>query len=45
MGFNERYVKETRKFTGGSIMVWACMSWEGAGFAPKIDGKMDADLI
>jgi hypothetical protein len=37
-------VKETRKFGGGSIMVWGCMSWEGAGFAAKIDGKMDADL-
>jgi hypothetical protein len=25
MGLNERYVKETRKFGGGSIMVWGCI--------------------
>ena len=25
-------------------MVWGCMTWDGAGLACKIDGKMDADL-
>ena len=25
-------------------MMWGCMTWEGIGYATKIDGKMDADL-
>ena len=25
-------------------MMWGCMMWEGAGYACKIDGKIDADL-
>jgi hypothetical protein len=25
-------------------MVWGCMTWEGTGYACKIDGKMDGDL-
>jgi DDE superfamily endonuclease len=25
-------------------MMWECMTWEGPGYACKIDGKMDADL-
>ena len=33
-----------KKFGGGSIIVWGCMTWEGVGYACKIDGKMDADL-
>ena len=24
--------------------MWGCMSWEGIGFACRIEGKMDADL-
>jgi hypothetical protein len=37
-------VIETKKFGGGSLMVWGCMTWDGPGFLCKIDGKMDADL-
>ena len=25
-------------------MMWGCMTWEGVGFASKIDGGMDGDL-
>ena len=41
---NDRLVECTLKFGGGSVMMWGCMMWEGAGYACKIDGKMDADL-
>lgn len=25
-------------------MVWGCMTWDGVGYACKIDGRMDGDL-
>ena len=25
-------------------MVWRCMTWQGVGYAAKIDGRMDGDL-
>ncbi len=25
-------------------MMWGCMTWDGIGYATKIDGKMDAEL-
>ena len=25
-------------------MIWGCFTWNGVGYACKIDGKMDADL-
>ena len=25
-------------------MIWAYMTWEGVGYAAKIDGRMDSDL-
>ena len=37
-------VEGTQKFGGGSLMMWGCMTWEGPGYACKIDGRMDADL-
>ena len=37
-------VEGSLKFGGGSLMMWGCMTWEGPGYACKIDGKMDADL-
>jgi len=24
--------------------MWGCMSWEGVGYATRIEGRMDADL-
>ena len=41
---NNRQVKGTVKFKGGSIMIWGCMTWEGVGFATKINGRMDSNL-
>ena len=41
---NDRLVEGTLKFGGGSVMMWGCIMWEGAGYACKIYGKMDADL-
>jgi len=41
---SDRLVEGTVKFGGGNLMMWGCMSWEGVGYATKIDGKMDADL-
>ncbi len=41
---SDRLVDGSLKFGGGSLMMWGCMTWEGTGFACKIDGKMDADL-
>jgi hypothetical protein len=43
-GLSDRLVKGTKKFGGGSLMMWGCMTWEDAGYACKIDGKMDGDL-
>ena len=43
-GLSDRLVEGTAKFGGGSIMIWGCMTWEGVGYATKIDGRMDSDL-
>jgi len=41
---SDRLVQGTVKFDGGSVMIWGCMTWEGVGYAAKIDGRMDGDL-
>jgi len=43
-GLSDRLVDGILKFGGGSLMMWGCMTWEGIGFATKIDGRMDGDL-
>ena len=43
-GLSDRRVEGTVKFGGGNLMMWGCMSWEGIGYACRIEGKMDADL-
>jgi len=37
-------VTPTRKFGGGSIMVWGCMTFQGVGYLTKIEGGLDAAL-
>jgi transposase len=34
----------TSKHGGGSIMVWACMGWDGPGYMCKIDGTLNKEL-
>ena len=41
---SDRVVQGTVKFRGGSVMIWGCMTWQGVGYATKIDGRMDGDL-
>ena len=41
---SDRLVQGTKKFGGGSVMVWGCMTWDGVGMACKIDGRMDGEL-
>lgn len=41
---NDRLIEPTLKFGGGSLMMWGCMTWDGVGYACKIDGKMDKHL-
>ena len=40
----DEHVKPTVKFGGGSIMVWGCMTYQGAGYLCKIDNGLDAKL-
>jgi len=37
-----RTIQPTVKYGGGSIMIWGCMSWLGAGAMSKVVGRMDA---
>jgi transposase len=41
---SERTVKQTRKFGGGGITIWGCITWEGTGFMCKIIGNLNAEL-
>ena len=41
---SNRVVEETVKFGEDSVMIWGCMTWNGVGYATKIDGRMDGDL-
>ena len=43
-GLIEREVQGTKKFGGGSMMMWECMTWDGVGYATHFKGTMDADL-
>jgi len=40
----ENAVIEKKKFGGGKVMLWGCMTWEGVGIACKIDSTLDGEL-
>jgi hypothetical protein len=39
----EREVKGTVKFRGGSLMVWGCMGWNEVGILCEVEGRMNAE--
>jgi transposase len=41
---NDQQIQGTVKFGGGSLMIWGCMTAKGAGYACRINGRMDAQL-
>ena len=43
-GLSDRLVEGTLKYGGGSLMMWGCITWDGPGYATRIDGRMDGDL-
>jgi hypothetical protein len=43
-GLQSRHVNKTVKHSGGSLMVWGCMTAEGVGYLTKIDAGLDAEL-
>ncbi|KAI4293260.1 hypothetical protein PAPHI01_2534 [Pancytospora philotis] len=40
--YEKEHIVETKKFGGGSVMVWACFSYGGVGKLVFIEGIMDA---
>lgn len=43
-GLSAKEIKGTRKFGGGSLMFWGCMTAKGVGNACRIEGRMNAEL-
>jgi len=43
-GLSERTVQPTVKHSGGSVMVWGCMTAHGVGYLSRIDGRLDVEL-
>jgi hypothetical protein len=39
-----QHVQRTVKFSGGSLMLWDCMTAQDVGYASRINGRMDAQL-
>lgn len=37
-------VQQTAKFGGGSLMFWGCMTYQGVGYAARIDGRVNGEL-
>lgn len=44
IGIQARLVEETLKHGGGSLMMWGCMHWLGAGYISHIEAGLDARL-
>ena len=43
-GLNSSHITPTKKFGGGSVMVWRFFSYNGVGKLKFIDGTMDGPL-
>jgi transposase len=41
---DDKHIQGTKKFGGGKLMIWACMTFKGMGHACKIDETMDSAL-
>ena len=41
---DDKFVQGTKKFGGGKLMIWACMTFKGMGLAFKIDEILDSTL-
>ena len=37
-------IQPTKKYGGGKVMIWSCMTYEGLGFTCRIDGNLDGEL-
>ncbi len=44
-GLSDQLEEGMQKFGGGSVMIWGCLTWGGAGFSVKVNGRMDGDLF
>lgn len=42
-GLADRQVIPTKKFGGGNLMVWGCITWNGVGLLVEVEGRMDAE--
>jgi hypothetical protein len=40
----DHHVVPTKKFGGGSIMIWSCMLSSGVGYLCRIDGGVNAEV-
>lgn len=40
----EDQVQPTKKYGGGKVMVWGCITYEGFGYSCRIDGNLDGEL-
>ena len=41
-GLSSKQIHPTLKYGGGSIMLWGCMTWSGAGGMAQVHGQMDS---
>jgi transposase len=37
-------IQPTKKYGGGKVMVWSCITYEGVGLNCRIDGNLDGEL-
>ena len=42
--FQNHQVQQTTKFGGGYLRFWGCMTYQGAGYAARLDGRVNGEL-